>query len=95
MRKSTHTPEYAALRRRLTQIRTAAGKSQRDLASALKVPHSWVAKIESGERRIDLIEFAWFCAACGNSPSAEAAELFSAWPRTSGNPKGAMARGWR
>ena len=83
MRKSTHTPEYAALRRRLTQIRTTAGKSQRELASALKVPHSWVAKVESGERRIDFVEFAWFCMACERSPSAEADELLNGWSRTS------------
>jgi len=67
MRKSTHSSEYAVLRRRLVGIRTAAELSQRGLARLLGVPHSWVAKVESGERRIDLVEFAWFCDACGVS----------------------------
>jgi hypothetical protein len=28
------------------------------------VPHSWVAKVENGERRIDLVEVGWFLGAC-------------------------------
>jgi transcriptional regulator with XRE-family HTH domain len=93
MRKSTHTPEYDALRRRLTEIRTSAGKSQRQLAIVLKVPHSWVAKVESGERRIDLVEFAWFCAACETSPATEAGELIDKWSRASGDAKARAKRG--
>jgi transcriptional regulator with XRE-family HTH domain len=68
MEKSTHTPEYEALRSKLRATRESAGLSQRRLAARLKVPHSWVAKIESGERRIDLVEFAWFMSACGIEP---------------------------
>jgi transcriptional regulator with XRE-family HTH domain len=77
MRKSTHTPEYGLLRDRLTAVRKSASLSQRDLAAALGVPHSWVAKVESGERRIDLIEFAWFCNACGGSAAETANAVFS------------------
>ena len=68
MRKSTHTGEYALLRDRLVATRRKAGLSQRDLALRLKVPHTWVAKVESGERRIDLIECGWFLASCGADP---------------------------
>jgi transcriptional regulator with XRE-family HTH domain len=76
MRKSTHTPEYAALRERLAAIRAGAGLSQRQVAAAMRLPHSWVAKVESGERRIDLVEFGWFCRACGVDAAQEAALLF-------------------
>ena len=69
MKKSVHTAEYATLRSELRSARESAGMSQRDLAAILKVPHSWVAKVESGERRIDAIEFCWFVSACGVSPS--------------------------
>ena len=65
MKKSVHTPEYASLRSELRDARTKAGLSQRALAARLKVPHSWIAKVESGERRIDLVEFCWFVSACG------------------------------
>jgi transcriptional regulator with XRE-family HTH domain len=68
MEKSTHTAEYAALRRELRSTREDAGLSQRQLAARLKVPHSWIAKVESGERRVDLVEFGWFVSACGVDP---------------------------
>jgi len=65
MKKSVHTPEYASLRSELRGAREKAGLSQRELATRLKVPHSWVAKVETGERRIDFVEFCWFVSACG------------------------------
>jgi transcriptional regulator with XRE-family HTH domain len=75
MEKSTHTPEYRSLCAQLRATRESAGLSQRELASRLEVPHSWIAKVESGERRIDLIEFAWFVAACGLDPIPLAEKL--------------------
>ena len=78
MRKSTHTGEYTALREHLASLRSAAGFSQRQLAAKLNVPHSWVAKVESGERRLDLIEFAWFSRACGQDPAQTARDFFQA-----------------
>jgi transcriptional regulator with XRE-family HTH domain len=86
MKKSIHTTEYAHLRAALRQARENAGFSQRDLASRLKVPHSWVAKVENGERRLDLVEFCWFMSACGVEPAAEFEKLsqFLANLRTKG-----------
>jgi hypothetical protein len=84
MQKSIFTDEYIALRKRLTELRTKAGLTQRDVARALGVPHSWIAKVESGERRIDLVEFGWFCEACGSSPTKQACALFETWKRRHG-----------
>ncbi|MHB1156957.1 MAG: helix-turn-helix domain-containing protein [Phycisphaerales bacterium] len=77
MRKSIYTAEYAALRQILREIRLGAELSQRDLAARLDVPHTWVAKVESGERRIDLIEFGRFCCACGVSPVRKTAVILA------------------
>jgi transcriptional regulator with XRE-family HTH domain len=77
MEKSVHTPEYAALRSELCLARKKAGLSQRQLATRLQVPHSWVAKVENGERRIDLIEFGWFISACDADPSRVARRLLT------------------
>jgi transcriptional regulator with XRE-family HTH domain len=75
MQKSVHTKEYKALRAELRAVREAAGLSQRVLAAKLNVPHSWVAKVEAGERRIDLVEFGWLVAACGEDPTDVYARL--------------------
>lgn len=75
MKKSTHTREYAALRAALTAARKSAGISQRELATRLNVPHSWVAKVESGERRIDVVEFWWFMSACDADPASASRAL--------------------
>ena len=85
MRKSTHSREHNHLRAVLREIRTAAGLSQRALAQKLRLPHTWVAKVESGERRLDLIEFGWFCTACGLDPVEASAKVFGA-PRKGGRP---------
>lgn len=95
MRKSTHTAEYAALRARLVAIRAAARLSQRDLAQRLQVPHSWVAKVESGERRIDVIEFGWFCAGCGVAAAGEASRLFPATRALAQPPRRPVTAGVR
>src|SRR5947199_3322750 len=75
MEKSVHTPEYAFLRSQLRAAREQAGLSQRALAGRLSVPHSWIAKVESGERRIDLVEFGWFISTCGIDPIPVCSQL--------------------
>ena len=41
----------------LVQARSDAGLSQVDLAARLHRPQSYVSKFESGERRLDVVEF--------------------------------------
>jgi transcriptional regulator with XRE-family HTH domain len=92
MRKSVFTPEYGALRAEICAARARAGLSQRDLARRLKVPHSWVAKVESGERRIDFVECCWFFAACGIDPLSPLTKLVREMRlrRPQGSRKGAL-----
>lgn len=52
----------------LRQWRADAVLTQRALAERLGKPHSYVWKVESAERRIDPIEFAAWCRACGVRP---------------------------
>jgi ribosome-binding protein aMBF1 (putative translation factor) len=51
------SPSYRIAIVKLVGARHKAGMTQRDLADALGKPHSWVAKVEQGERRLDLVEF--------------------------------------
>lgn len=50
------------------QVRKEAGLRQEDLAVRLAVPQSFVSKVESGERRLDVLELRQLCAAVGISP---------------------------
>ncbi len=53
---STHSARYREFCKRLQAARAARGLTQRDVAAKLGRPPSFVAKVESGERRLDVIE---------------------------------------
>lgn len=57
MRKSVHTQASRLLCELMVEARTEAGLTQRMLAARLGKPQSFVAKYETGERRLDVIEF--------------------------------------
>jgi transcriptional regulator with XRE-family HTH domain len=63
--KPLYSPASALLRELLTEARLKAGLTQEQVASRLKRPQSFVSKYESGERRLDVVEFLEVCAAVG------------------------------
>lgn len=67
MRKTIHTDQGRRVAEMLRQAREAKGLTMRELADRLGCPHTLVAKIESGERRVDLVELEAFCDALGIS----------------------------
>lgn len=91
MDKSVHTPEYALLRESLRSVRDRAGLSQRDLAARLNVAPSWVAKVETGERRLDVVEFYWLMAACGGDAASTFASLCVEFANRRKPPRGRVA----
>ena len=56
------------LRELLTEARSKAGLTQLDVASRLERPQSFVSKYESGERRLDVVEFLEVCTAVQADP---------------------------
>lgn len=68
--KPQHDPAYRRLCAEMRAWREGAGLTQRALAERLKRPHSFVYKIESGNRRIDPIEMAHWVNACGVAAAA-------------------------
>ena len=57
MRKSLRTADHASLIELLHAARKEAGLTQQQVADELRVPQSFVAKYEGGERRLDILEF--------------------------------------
>jgi len=61
--KSIYSPPYQALIAWLRAQRLAKGLTLREVGARVKRPHSWVGKIETGERRLDVAEYVTLCRA--------------------------------
>lgn len=57
MSKSLGSPRHKALIALLVEKREAAGLTQAQLAEKLGEYQSFVARLESGQRRVDVVEF--------------------------------------
>ncbi|EAQ32564.1 helix-turn-helix domain-containing protein [Idiomarina baltica] len=68
MHKTLHSPQHQRLVAWLKKARCDQGLTMRDLAVKLGVPHSFVGKVEQGERRLDLVEFIQYCECLGLKP---------------------------
>lgn len=68
MAKAKFTARYDYFRLLLTEAREKAGLRQVEVALRLRRPQSFVSKIESGERRLDVVEFLDICAAIDADP---------------------------
>jgi len=69
------TKRHKALIALLIEERAAAGMTQEDLADALGEYQSFVARLESGQRRIDVIEFLDIAKVVGFDPKALIAKM--------------------
>lgn len=78
-RKSLHSSESDALRLHLQTLRKEAGMTQRDLAESMGVEHSLIAKVELGERRLDVIEYFWLIDSLGLEPEKCFSKLVEAF----------------
>jgi len=73
--RAQHTLGYRRLCALLRQWRQDAALTQRALALRLRKPHSYIHKVEVGDRRIDPIEFIAWCRACEREAPASLAEV--------------------
>ena len=60
MSKSIYSKDYKTIIERLKTARVDAGLSQQAVADKLGKPQSYISKIESGERRLDVAEIKKF-----------------------------------
>lgn len=80
MPKSVFSDAYAALLEVLVAARKDAKVSQVDLAARLGRGQPFVSLVESGERRIDVVEFCVIARALGYDPAALFAKVLTAVP---------------
>ena len=65
---SIYSDEYQLVINTLRDARIAQGMTQERLARMLERPQSFVAKVESGERRLDVVEFVRIASLLGIDP---------------------------
>jgi len=72
----TQDLDYRKMCALLKQWRNDADLTIRTLGERLRKPYSYVHKVEVGNRRIDPLEFIYWCKACGVDPSKKIKELY-------------------
>lgn len=78
LRQSIHSNEHLWLREKLISRRQELGLSQRTLAERLGVIYSFVGKVETGDRRLDVLEFLAYSTALELDPCQLIAEFVAA-----------------
>ncbi|MDB5308355.1 MAG: hypothetical protein JWO38_2557 [Gemmataceae bacterium] len=78
--KAQHDPDYQRLPPFLRALREDAGLTQRELGDRLGRPQSWVYNCETGNRRVDVTEFATWARGCGVDPTAAFARFLETLP---------------
>jgi transcriptional regulator with XRE-family HTH domain len=66
--KSIYSPAYQALLTWLRSQREAKDLTQRDVGARVGQAHTWVGKIEKGDRRLDVAEYVRLCQALEIDP---------------------------
>jgi len=84
--KSIFTAEYKRLLEWIRSRRQKSGLTMREVSRTLKIPHSWVGKVETGERRLDILEYVKLCRVIGANPAAGLALLSAAGRKSRPSP---------
>ena len=78
MTESVHSAPYSKFVAVLVAARRGAGFTQQEIAERLGKPQSYVAKIEGGERRLDVVEFIALAKAINVNPKTLFANVVQA-----------------
>jgi transcriptional regulator with XRE-family HTH domain len=73
MPASMHTSAADLLAKRVVELRQSVGMNQRQLAAALDREQSFIGRVETGQRRLDLIEWIQLLRVLGADPEQEIA----------------------
>lgn len=76
MRRTVTSPRHKALVGLIKTEREAKGMRQEDVAAKLGQNYMWMQRVESGERRIDVVEFIALAGVIGFDPRKAIAKLY-------------------
>lgn len=76
MKRTVSTPRHKALVTLIIEQRQAKKLRQEDVAKELGQNQLWMQRIESGERRIDVVEFLALAAVIGFDPRKAINKLY-------------------
>lgn len=79
MPKTLRSPQQALFLRLLVETRTSRKLTQDDVADRIGRPQSFVSKCETGERRLDVIEFCEVARAMDADPIELLAKILKLW----------------
>jgi transcriptional regulator with XRE-family HTH domain len=85
--KSLYTPEWESLCAILRQLRERKSVTQVDLSERLQQPQSFVSKIESGQRKLDLRQFVLYVRALDADPTKVFRDFVRAFDSASESPR--------
>ena len=66
--KMNKTEKGRTLLKWLREAREKQGMTMRETGARMKLPHTWVGKIENGDRRLDVLEYVKYCQVIGADP---------------------------
>lgn len=92
--KSIYSPAYRSLLGWLRASRIERQLSMREVGKRMGLPHTWVGKVETGERRLDVEEFVGLCEALGVIPEQGIAVIRASrlqYPAHAANPLAKVA----
>jgi transcriptional regulator with XRE-family HTH domain len=72
---SLFTAAADAIAAAVVDLRRRRQMTQRDLAQAIGREQNYIARIETCQRRVDIVEWIKLCQACGTDPAKETARL--------------------
>ena len=78
--KTLYSPESEKLCHWLRDQRIAKGLTLREAGKLLGKPHTFVAKTETGQRRLDVIEYVWYCNKIGMDAEEGLKEILNFTP---------------
>ena len=77
----------------LRHLRKESGQTQRGLAERMGRTQWWVARTETGSRRMDIAEFIEWSSGCGIEPTAALTTLMDRRPSSANRRRGNTTRG--